>query len=185
MLVGLPTAAMQRAARGALEAFAELRIHLALDDKQAALTEAYETSWQAFWGLANLLQLHGRFTLASQRGVAQELYPEPQQTLHAQQSQSPEPAATEWAQLMALSAFGEALTLLQQLEVALPVLGYELMIDQAIVAEAELAWPKPRIAVLYESDTEAQTRFEADGWQLFVGLDERLVAALTAHEKES
>lgn len=187
VVVGLPTEAMQRAARGALEAFAELRVHLALDDEQAALTEAYETSWQAFWGLANLLQLHGRFTLASQRGVAQELYREPQQTLHAQspQSQTPEPATTEWAQLMALSVFGEALTPLQQLGVALPVLGYELMIDQAIVAEAELAWPKPRIAVLYESDTEAQTRFEADGWQLFVGLDEHLVAALTAHERES
>ncbi len=177
VVVGLPTEAMQRAAQGALEAFSELRVHLALEDEQAALNEAYETSWQAFWGLANLLQFHPRFTLASQRGVAQELYPEPPQTL--------QPAANEWAQLMAFSAFGEALVPLQQLGVELPVLGYELMVDQAIVAEAELAWPGRRIAVLYDADSEAQTRFEADGWQLFVGLDERLVAALTAREKES
>jgi len=50
----------------------------------------------------------------------------------------------------------------------LPIVGYELAgKDGGVCAEAELAWPDLKIAVLVESQDEFRDLFESEGWKLF------------------
>jgi len=65
----------------------------------------------------------------------------------------------------------------------MPEAGFELEADGRIVATAELAWEKRRVAVLLAREAEGRPRFEAAGWRVFVADDlagtvEPLLAAL-------
>ncbi|NJD36340.1 MAG: DEAD/DEAH box helicase [Betaproteobacteria bacterium] len=52
-----------------------------------------------------------------------------------------------------------------------PVVGYELLDDKGrVTAEAELAWPGMRIAIVLD-DSEARNRFETAGWSSFIATD--------------
>jgi hypothetical protein len=50
----------------------------------------------------------------------------------------------------------------------LPVVGYELQDKQGrVCAEAELAWPSKKVAVLLPEQDEAEAEFAAQGWKVF------------------
>ena len=48
-----------------------------------------------------------------------------------------------------------------------PEVGFELADDKGeVLAEAELAWPKERVAVLHGEQTENVAAFEQAGWRI-------------------
>ena len=56
----------------------------------------------------------------------------------------------------------------------LPVNGYELQDEQGrVCAEAELAWPSKKVAMLLPEQAEAETEFAAQGWKVFSTEDEQ------------
>jgi hypothetical protein len=56
----------------------------------------------------------------------------------------------------------------------LPVVGYELQDEQGrVCAEAELAWPSEKVAVLLPEQAEAAEDFAAQGWKVFSTEDEQ------------
>ena len=65
-----------------------------------------------------------------------------------------------------------------------PDVGFELTDDKGEVqAEAELAWPKERVAVLHGEQAENTAAFERGGWQMFSpneeAVAERIIKRLT------
>ena len=61
----------------------------------------------------------------------------------------------------------------------LPVVGYEFQDKKGrICAEAELAWPKRKVAAILPEQAESKPGFEAQGWRVFNATD------LTSHEGE-
>jgi DEAD/DEAH box helicase domain-containing protein len=63
----------------------------------------------------------------------------------------------------------------------LPVVGYELQDAQGrVCAEAELAWPSKKVAVLLPEQDEAEAEFVAQGWKVFStdGEQQKLLDAL-------
>jgi hypothetical protein len=47
-----------------------------------------------------------------------------------------------------------------------PVVGFELLVGNAVAGMAELAWPEAKIAVLLESQAEDRPVFESAGWRI-------------------
>jgi hypothetical protein len=56
----------------------------------------------------------------------------------------------------------------------LPEVGYELQDEQGrVCAEAELAWPSKKLALLLPEQVEAAAEFAAQGWKVFSTEDEQ------------
>jgi DEAD/DEAH box helicase domain-containing protein len=63
----------------------------------------------------------------------------------------------------------------------LPVVGYELQDAQGrVCAEAEVAWPSKKVAMLLPEQDEAEAEFVAQGWKVFStdGEQQKLLDAL-------
>ena len=60
-----------------------------------------------------------------------------------------------------------------------PVVGFELANDKdEVLAEAELAWPKRRVAVLHGEQVEKVSLFERQGWHAY-SFDDSTVERIT------
>lgn len=56
--------------------------------------------------------------------------------------------------------------------ISLPVVGYELQDKKGgVCAEAELAWPKRKVAAILPEHSEAKPAFESQGWKVFDATD--------------
>ncbi len=155
-----------------------LFVSLRLETPGNGDTEAFKAAWQGFHRLYNVLQFLPAVELATSQGAAAAMYEGIpwRYAKAAVAGEQEEPAAAvpgepELAELIELVAPGVAphLRRLVQAGVALPEVGFELAdADGTVIAEAELAWPVQRIAVV---EPQALTSvWIAAGWTV-LGLD--------------
>ena len=175
LVSALPQDALRQAASGDRDALQRaLRVHLALDDDDAAMEEGFETDWAAFWGASNLLQFLDGFTLASTSGLQRGLYTAP---LGVRQIGYPD-QPTAWADLAEISLLpSDQIERLEAAELPLPESGIELKDDfGAVVAEVELAWPDQQVALVI--DGQDHDRATALGWRVINSLNSESLALL-------
>ena len=151
-----------------------LRFELADADAHHGKPE-WRKTWREFLWLFNLLQFLRRAEFVSTLGLAEDIYGTLEETLTG-------PDATG-ALLKLLDLAGAAVhPLCRNVAEAgrqLPEPGYELTAkDGEVVAEAELAWPGSRIAVLLPEQMGGRALFEEQSWRVFT-LDEEPGELLT------
>ena len=150
-------------------------LHLG-DDEASTHQASYRPAWNRTLRLFNLLQfLPGAWWITHQ-GV-QAGYPEFGPTSERQTAVTATDS-DDWAAAMELATKPLHPAMRQWAATGLPApdMGFELTDDKGEVqAEAELAWPKERVAVLHGEQAENTAAFERGGWQMF-SPDEEAVA---------
>ena len=137
-------------------------------------SEGYGHSWRMVLNTVNLLQFLPQLDWICTTLVQQE---QQQESWLARLTPTDAPQTADHgdlpaeAQALAELVDESCLPLLQQLAergLALPVVGYEhLSSSGAVSAEAELAWPEQRVAVLLARADESWGVLEAESWALF------------------
>lgn len=152
-------------------------------DSSAGLPDNKQTAWHQLWQVLNLL-LPLRSAWVGQEGMADLA----RLVGGASAASVDRPFSQIWEPIMDLAA-AEVQPWLQQLArqgVSLPKVGYELMgSDERVLAEAELAWPDRKVAVLMPSDEDGvdnpdRERMVGMGWTVFVVSTESALDELLA-----
>ena len=150
-------------------------LHLG-DDEASTHQASYRPAWNRTLRLFNLLQFLPGAWWITRQGV-QAGYPEFGLTSERQTAVTATDS-DDWAEAMELAAEPLHPAMRQWVATGLPApeMGFELTDDKGEVqAEAELAWPKERVAVLHGEQGENTAAFERGGWQTF-SPDEEAVA---------
>ncbi len=128
--------------------------------------------WQQWWHAANLLLcMRNSWTVADEGCVLTALLDAPAYK-RVLMSEEWEVAAN-----FAAASLQVLLTELFNLALSAPIVGYELLgADRCVVAEAELAWPQRRVAVLLGDQPDAT--FVSEGWTTFRHDSEALAESL-------
>lgn len=143
-------------------------------------TQSY---WQRLLQILNIGQFLPNFFAGTQKGIDDGYFARLEWNKKTAQIND-----TEWDKIFALAdeEFTELLQALASNDIPLPEVGYELANKKgAAIAEAELAWPTLKIALLLDYQLEeGQAGFEAASWKIF-GLDdglEKILSALKGNE---
>lgn len=165
--------------------FTDARLTLRLfDDASARASADFEASWRRFLQAWNVLQFHPGLGVYTSELIGIE-EPAPARVLAPVLKVAD--AADPLAHLAGLTT-AEVLALARTLVArgaAVPQVGYELMADDRVVAEAEMAWPAAKVAVLVEAQREAAQEFENAGWQVVDATEEQLALALELEPKDA
>ena len=141
-----------------------------LDDDFAGSTPAEaERVWNGFLRLQNLFQFSRYANFATRRQIETGAF------IAAPPAAAPPVVEVSgWKEVLSL-VDGELRPLAERLaekSEPLPLLGFELTDEAgAVIAEAELGWPEPRIAVLREDQRSFCTVFAAAGWRAFMAVE--------------
>jgi hypothetical protein len=146
-------------------------------------SEGFVKHWRQFWLLDNLLQFLPHYTPVSAellRHLAAPAVGVPPQEPAAPQAPPDDPAWTE-ALRFADPSCDSLLQACRSAGLPAPTVGFELLSAAGVVvAQAELAWPGPRVAMLLPGEEESRALFAVAGWQVFDPQPEAAVlAALT------
>ena len=164
------------------------------DDQRRRQDEQFLHSWRAFLQALNLLQFAEGFVFAStedvERGMAAgvDVYPLPRPQSFSIAAEEAPPYEPETDPLEGMNLLDDERPLVGAVLAAggsRPEVGFELIDAHGrCIAEAKLAWPQARVAVLVDSDPAERGAFERDGWRLItdVGAVEQLVAAVCADQ---
>lgn len=140
-----------------------LEVFLLLDDRQYQQDRqsAYAHVWRDFWQAINLFQFATRLHAATHQCILQGHFIA--SDLPATEPEAPQPDQQAWQEISELSMLEpEQLNALIELKIPVPQVGHELVgNDQAVLLEAELAWPEQQVALLMEAEFPA-----LPGWQL-------------------
>jgi len=152
--------------------------HLALDDLDRNDDIEYERAWRSFWKLATLFQFSPVFTMASTKGVRENLYV----TRSVDSESVGETQVTDqtWQEIALISLFGKQVLALAEAGVPEPEVGYELSADNGeVLADAiELAWPGAKTGIAEEKDMERDRIYTSRGWIIYVGIDDNVISQL-------
>ena len=178
----LPLAAVESPDPTQLLAIAHLR-----DDATNRRNPNYRSAWNGVLRLFNLLQFLPGGWWITHEGVKANRYPDFAPADEAPPQAMAATASAEWEAAMELAAPELHEVMKQWAASGLPVpqVGYELADSTgSVLAEAELAWPKQRLAVLHEQ-ADAGSAFEAAGGRVCSAADgdelaERVAANLAA-----
>ena len=164
LLVALPLAAVDPPDPARLLAI------LHLDDDEAGTHRAnYRPAWNRTLRLFNLLQFLPNAWWITRQGMQAGRYPEFAPAGEPQDSAT-QPDSDDWAEAMELAAEPLHAAMRQWAAVGLPVpeVGLELTDGKGqVLAEAELAWPTQRVAVLHGEQAENTAAFEEAGWRTY------------------
>lgn len=148
---------------------------IVLNETDAIDETAQHRRWRRWLALFNTFQVLPGFLLTTERGLEVGDYSGLAPAVVATSAGGP--AATlggAWASAFQ-SAVGDAAVGLHRLAAAgvdIPEIGYEYADDQGVViAEAELAWPRSKVCVLLDSQTEFTGRWTTLGWRAVRLLD--------------
>ncbi len=164
-----------RAATGGLSASDAGGVHVAgilSDDAGGREAEGFDRVWGGFLRLYNLFQFLPHASFVSGEGVASGAYDGVDWSVAPFGVASGDPASPNdeaaWSEARELTE-PEAHALLGVLAEAgwpVPEVGYELVgADGAVAAEAELAWPARRVALVHEDHPDGLEAFEQQGWE--------------------
>ena len=183
LFLALPLAAVESPDPTQLLAIAHLR-----DDAANRRNPNYRHAWNGILRLFNLLQFLPGGWWITHEGVKANRYPDFATADAAPPQAAAATASAEWEAAMELTApeLHEAMKQWAASGLPVPQVGYELADSTgSVLAEAELAWPKQRLALLHGEQTDAAGAFEAAGWRVCSATDgdelaERVAADLAA-----
>lgn len=146
---------------------AALQLHVSFDDRYTK-DEGYERGLNGFWRLVNLLQFLPGMSFSSRKAVRSpqlQVVVEPEaQEVEIQDS------GGNWSEAIELGLLtAQDVSLLQTLTWPMPIMGYPLQNEFGeIVAEADIAWPENKTALIFEDQASAAP-FINSGWTVVVG----------------
>jgi hypothetical protein len=166
------------------------------DDQKRRQDPAFEGAWRAFLQAMNLLQFVEGFFFTSTEDLARRVqagavnYPlmQPNEG-HLIAAEAPLPIASSADLLDGLELLEDErriATAVLAVGGARPVVGYEIEgAGGRCSAEAQLAWPRAKIAVLRGGEPQDIAAFEKEGWMIFTDVErvDELVAAMRARIK--
>lgn len=151
--------------RGTLESG---RFYLRLDDSAASrIRQDYRQNWQNFLSTWNLLQFQDGLQVQcfdeSLESTVVTQAPPVEVKLAETESEIELPESLEFADESCMDLLQKVL----EIQVEIPINGFELVsAKNRVLAEAELAWPTQKVAVVLE-DSDKQS-FENEGWKVFL-----------------
>ena len=170
LFLALPLAAVKTPDPAQLLAVLHLR-----DDDASRHKANYRPAWNGALRLFNLLQFLPNAWWITREGAQAGRYPEFAPADPPPQETPPPTPPEDWQAALELAAAALHGPMQNWAANGLPApeVGYELADDAGRVqAEAELAWPKQRVAVLHGDQAEKSALFEQAGWQAYsVGED--------------
>ena len=150
-----------------------IRIVCFLDDGESAQEEVhFERNWINTLRLFNIFQFLPKAVFVTNQGIRQGHYFELQDIFSSQAkreataAESPEDEDPAWREAYELADPAAQATLdsMREQGFSAPEVGYELIVDNRVVGEAELAWPSKKIAYLADDQSNDASRFREQGW---------------------
>jgi DEAD/DEAH box helicase domain-containing protein len=152
-----------------------IRVVCCLDDGQGAQEQvSFERSWINALRLFNIFQFLPKAFFVTTQGLQQGHHFELQNIFNSEAKKettaaSPESEDPAWLEAYELAdpAVHPTLDELRKQGHQPPEVGYELIVNKKIVAEAELAWPSMQIAYLTEQQAADASAFREQGWTVY------------------
>lgn len=143
-----------------------LKLHLCFDDRHPE-DQGYEAGLNGFWRLVNLLQFLPDMTFTSRMAVHN---PAPKVIVSKPDDVTTLVVDSAWHEIFELGFLSlDEIALLKTIPFGVPEMGFELQNElHEIVAEADLAWPQEKKALIYENELFA-AQFKLAGWDTVVG----------------
>ncbi len=145
---------------------AGLFVALTFEEKTGAEDPDVKAPWKTWLASINQLQFLPNACWTTQQGLEKGLYDaffwRPRQDV------SMDAAPSEWETVMqeALVDAQDGLKKLVQGNIPVPRVGFELVVNSAVVAEAELAWPEQKLAVLRLDQAGSSPTLAGLGWKV-------------------
>ena len=182
MLLALPLEAVAAADPDALT------VALHLDDGRTDVA-GHGEAWNTVLRLCNLLQFLPRASWTTTKGVERDLYGELAAAVGGETPDldAPDDLDDAWqeALALALAEFRPVMRAVAAAGAPVPEVGFEIIdgddSGQGVLAQAELAWPDPRIAAGVSGDDA--TAFGTAGWRVLPMDNAALIAALCGEDK--
>lgn len=143
----------------------KIKVHICFDDQDHDQLH-YKKALNGFWRLVNLLQFLPDVSWTTRKAV-----------LNSQSISTTAPllktitlnfVSFEWEQLLERSLLTGDLSLLASGDLILGEDGYELVKNDEIIGNAELAWPDAQVALFCEDEQQDKTVFEQAGWTCLI-----------------
>lgn len=153
-----------------------LRIVCCLDDEQTALEqEDFERSWINYLRLMNIFQfLPGSF-FVTRTGLRQGMYlnlktQDPESDPLVIHTAGPDDKDHAWQEVFELAdpAGHKLLRDLRSKKITPPDVGFELVVNNSVAAQAEFAWPKDKSAYFFKTQQSDAAFFQENGWQVHI-----------------
>lgn len=149
-----------------------LRIVCSLTDgSQQQAADGFEAVWNGYLRLHNLFQFIPNALFITQEGQEKRVYQDIQvgKSFKREEPKLPE-TADAWTEIRDLTdpEVHDLLDYCIQHDLPTPEAGYELSDESdQVIAQAELAWPKVKMAILADHDLPFRTIFENAGWSVW------------------
>jgi len=142
----------------------KLKLHLCFDDSyydQAVYDkDSYKKALIGYWKLVNVLQFLSNVSWCAKTALGlNDIIDDVVNT------SSTEDHNNDWSEYLEESLLSGDLSLLGSSEIPVAESGYELMDGDEVVAQAELAWIDPKVAVFTQEDETEIEHFKKQGWQ--------------------
>lgn len=144
-----------------------------LDDRAEAQDEGFKKRWNGFWQLANIMQFVKGFYPLTKSGEGKSLYVDliEEFTPKAEDMATAVIPESPWQEIFEQICDDIALQVAKELAKRgfniLPTVGYELTnTDGMVLAQAEMAWEKSKIAFVLDATNQAV--FVQAGWQVYL-----------------
>lgn len=141
------------------------------DDKTDPANEKYEMEWNGFWHFVNILQFNPEFSFVTRIGLEKMIYlklDEPATTVVKVTKQAS--ANSEWdgvfEELFDEMAKNMAMALKNANAPIPDKIGYELVDNDEVIAEIEMAWIENKLAYLTEDQMEYEKILSDKGWTI-------------------
>ncbi len=171
----------------------KFKVHICFDDSGCQNRDvdniSYKPSLIGFWKVVNILQFLPDVSWCAKKSIESGavVYNSPEiEKMMIKSSVTGDD--TEWTEYLEGSLLSGNIDLLASSGLPIAVAGYELEINDEIVAMAELAWESHKVAVFPQDADEEIEQFNAQGWNCLVDpineeLIEKLEALVKTHTK--
>ena len=141
------------------------------DDKTDPSNEKFEMEWNGFWHFVNVLQFNPEFAFVTLIGLEKMIYMKLDEPVSAVTDTTVQSAVnSEWDNVLEELFDDAAKNMAMALkEINAPIpdeIGYELVDEDEVIAEIELAWTEKKIAYLTEDQSEYEEILTEKGWTI-------------------
>lgn len=141
------------------------------DDQTSRATTEYRASWQSFLATWNIIQFLPGVQTTTARMISKNTSNSdgPAAPPAMQAAEAADVLPTEYSELLALvdASCVDLIKEAAQRGVPPPVVGYELVSEEgAVLADAELAWPSAKVAVILDGRADDRAAFEKANWKI-------------------
>ena len=152
----------------------EVNLICRIYDEEVGQQDTWQKTWNGFLHYINIFQFIRNSYFVTTLGIAKGNYVD----LEANAQKSKAETTTEKAELSALldltdEKYREILIQLDKAGLSLPEIGYEYKDNEEIVAQAEIAYPDIKLALLHSADYEFEEFFSSRKWMV-IKLDDIL-----------